>query len=1027
MRPLRLSVSSFSALAVFLSAALFSVSAFAVTPDRISGLISSSATVVLAKSLHPKAQPQYDQGAVDPSLQFGRVTMFFAPSASQQKALDRFLAQQQDRNSPNYHKWLTAEQFGDRYGLSQNDMNKITAWLTVQGFQIISAGSSRNSVIFSGTAAQVQSAFSAEIHRYSIDGENHVSNATPLMLPSVLTGIVRSVMGLHDFRPRPAVGKRPFSGMHRPHPDYYDSEFGNFLAPGDIATIYDLTPLYTASTPIDGTGQKLVVLGQTDIALADLNDFRTSFGLTAIPTSGTGSCATNSTTGIVVSPCNTSVFQYILLGTDPGNLSADDITEADLDIEWSGAVARNAQIIYINSETTNGVFDGLTTAIPSSGTPLANVISVSYGACEAAAGDLESLFQQGTSEGVTILNSSGDTGSAACDGGPPNNAVNPPFSPAVFGLAVNYPASSTFVTGVGGTAISLDDDNSTVLWSTSADSNGGTARSYIPETPWNDDEVFATFCNANPTNAFCKQGNTTAVPGWVPITATSTASTVQEDIWISSGGGGASNCFTKTNAGVCEAGFPQPTWQQGLHVTGAPAGVRYVPDVSLLASPNFPGYILCTPQNPNVTNASSCASGITAAIETYETIVGGTSASTPVMAGMITLLNQYLSLQGLATGGLGNINPTLYKLAADQSDGAFHRITSGDNNVYCTKGTPTNQTMEPSIQCPSAGVMGYSATNSDSATGYNLVAGLGSVDADNLFIAWAQSLTSFTLAATTGTSTVSAGQSISNVAITLTPVNGFNSAVTYTCSSGVTCTFSPANPTTSTAVTATIQTEPNIATGALTVTITGTAGVVTASTTVALTITATTEAFTIATTNSSVSVAAGVAASVPITVTSTSTPSFLATSGGNQVTTLPLTYTCTGLPSESTCNFSPSSVSSSTSVTLSVATTAATARLQRPNDRGSRIFYAALLPGLFGIVFLAGSRKNSARGMRLLGLIVVLGCSTLWLGACGNNATSANSSNPGTPAGSYAITVTATTGGAAPLTNTFPFTLVVSQ
>src|SRR3984957_6390259 len=162
---------------------------FAAQSDRITSPIDSSQVVPLAKSLHPKAQPQYDMGAVDPSLALSYVTLLMAPSPTQQRALDQLLAQQQDRNSSNYHKWLTPQQFADRFGLSQNDMNKVTAWLKSQGFEILSIGGGRNSVSFSGTASQVQSAFKTEIHNYNIDGQEHFANSMSLMIPVALNAL----------------------------------------------------------------------------------------------------------------------------------------------------------------------------------------------------------------------------------------------------------------------------------------------------------------------------------------------------------------------------------------------------------------------------------------------------------------------------------------------------------------------------------------------------------------------------------------------------------------------------------------------------------------------------------------------------------------------------------------------------------------------------------------------------------------------------------------------------------------------
>jgi len=779
-----------------------SIYGFAATPDRIAGAIDASHVVRLAKSLHPMAQAQYDQGAVDPSQQLSHITLLMAPSAIQQKALNRLLAQQQDPKSAVYHRWLTAQEYADRFGLSQNDLNKVTTWLSAQGFQILSIGGGRNSVIFSGSAAQVQRAFGTEIHNYRVNGEDHFANSTPLSIPSALDGMVTGVIGLHDFRPRPANGGKRFGGMKNVRPDYFDVNFffPSFLAPGDIATIYDITPLYTASTPIDGTGQKLAIVGQTDIILADINDFRTGFGLSAIPTTGAGACTTDAN-GIVISPCNTTNFQYVLIGTDPHVVFRGDIGEADLDVEWSGAVARNAQIIYINGETAGGVVDALTAAInPPSGPPLAPVVSMSYGNCEAQATSLETILQQGNAEGVTIVNSSGDVGATACDFDPPGTTQTftppPPFLGAQFGLGVSYPASSPEVTGVGGTAISLANDtnppNST-YWGTTIGANGGTALKYIPELAWNDDEELALFCQANASNSFCTQGGNPAVTGWVPLTSTATAAQVQEDIWISIAGGGASNCFTQSNTGLCQAGFPQPTWQQGLSFAGAPAGVRYVPDISLFASPTFPGYVFCTPQNPPTINTSTCQVSVFDAVNTFQSIVGGTSASAPVFAGILTLINQYVVKNGFQSApGLGNANPNLYHIAT-YNQTAFHQLTTGDNMVYCQPGLPAGQ--PTAMVCPAAvppateGVFGFKASNADAATGYNLVNGLGSVDANSLVTAWGALLTASTTTLSPSAPNIIQGNS-ETFTITITPATA--SGVVSLYDNGSTTALGPA-------------------------------------------------------------------------------------------------------------------------------------------------------------------------------------------------------------------------------------------
>ena len=1004
---------------------------FAEAPDRIA-TISASQTVQLAKSLHPKAQPQFDLGPVGPSRPLSYITLLIAPSPSQQKALDQLLAQQQDPHSHNYHKWLTPAEFGDRFGLSHNDLNKVTAWLKSQGFKVASVGGGRNSVIFSGTAAQVQGAFGTEIHSYKIDGEEHFANSTPVMVPAGLGGVVKSVMGLHDFRPRPTYRGRGLAATRTFRPDYYDAHysFPNFLAPGDVATIYDIAPLYALGTPINGTGQKLAIMGQTDIILADINDFRNGFGLTPIPT-GSGGCSTNSTTGTVAAPCTTPNFAYVLVGTETGSIGTD-ILEADLDVEWSGAVASNAQIIFVNApQTAGGVNDSLNAAInPTVGTPLAPVISMSYGACEAQAQDVETLMQQGNAEGVTIMMASGDTGAAGCDYGPAT--ANPPFPAASGGLAVNYPASSPEATGVGGTEITIADDTApNTYWSapTTDPLNGGTALPAavnMPEITWNDDVEFSQFCVSDPSNTFCTSGGSPAVTGWVHITSQETA---QEDIWISAGGGGASNCFNENAEGICAAapagGFPQPTWQSTnpkLVVSGVPQGVRWVPDVSLFASPNFPGYIVCTPQKPPTTDTSTCSAGIFDAVDTYGSLVGGTSASTPVFAGIVTLLNQFLN--GTSLAGLGNINPKLYQLAAiTPSNGAFHPVTSGTNIAYCAGATPSGQ---PSgVICPGAsgttGTFGYDTSASDATTGYNLVAGLGSVDANVLFTAWQDSLGSFTLTPAPASLAVIAGDTSPSTTITLTASGGFNTPVTYYCSTGTvvgtTCIFAPSTATLS-PVTLTIATAASMKTGPITVTVSATGGGVTESTTVTLNVSATNQSFQLAQSGS---------ATLQVNPGQTGTATIAVTQPTNGFNT-PLTFTCseTSAPnlsaSGSVCTVAPANPTAGP-VTVNITTVAPTAQMHPPLGTGRGIFFAALLPGLLGIVFTAGSRKRAARGLRFLSLIVVLGFSTLWLASCSSNSSSTH--NPGTPAGSYPVTVNATTGGANPLTGSVTVTLVV--
>jgi subtilase family serine protease len=948
---------------------LLSTLTFAAVPNRVTRAIDASQTVELARSVHPKAQARYDQGVVSPDFELGYVTLTMSPSASQQRAIDQLLAEQQDPASPNYHHWLTPEQYADRFGLSQDDINRITAWLKAQGFTVLSVPRGRNSIIVSGTASQFESAFQTEIHHYRVNGRLHYANATPLKVPAALSGIVTGVRGLSDFRMKPYGIRRSM------RPNYYDSTVGQLVAPDDVATIYNIKALY--ANGYDGTGQKLAVVGQTDVYLADLNYFRSGFGFSQI-----NGCTTNASG--VVTACNSTNFRYVLVGTETGTASkCGDLSEADLDIEWAGATARNAQIIYVNSplvwdsqcqnptNSNGGVEDALAYAIQNNTAP---VISMSYGICEAQAYDHEAELQQANLQGITVVNSSGDVGAAGCDYSPPNSAL--PYSPAVLGQAVSYPASSPEVTGVGGTHIPLSEMNDPQYFSTTNGTNLGTALKYVPEVGWNDDTEFATYCQTHASNLFCKQGGDTKVTGWVALGAAATAAQVQQDIWINSGGGGPSNCYGEVfPGGICTNGFARPAWQSGLSVAGVAAqltGYRYTPDVSLMASPNFPGYILCTPLSElsnTSSTTSSCASGIPNAVDTNFSIVGGTSASAPVFAGIVAILNQYLV--GSSSPGLGNINPKLYSLAATPANGAFHQVTSGNNLAYCQSGEPSNQTTLTSIQCPGTGVLGYDAANFDATTHYNLVTGLGSVDANALALAWSASRTASSTGLAATPTTVFLGNS-TNLTATVTPVTA-TGTVSFVDNGSTTLATVSLDGTTGVAVFHWTPTSSQLGSNSITASYGGD-GINGTSTSSPVVVTVKAPTFTLATSPSSHTVQAG---QTSLNYSITATPTSSSTFEGS------VSLSCSFSPTDptltaSSCTFSPSSTiaagSGATTVTMTIATkgpnSGTGAAIQHRAD--SRSPWLPLALPIAGVMLAGFAGRKGAKSLALAGLCISL-------------------------------------------------------
>ncbi len=579
---------------------------------RITEAIDNSRRVRLSGHMHPLARAEFDRGRVDPSMPLESLNLILKPSANQQEALNQLLAAQQDPSSPDYHRWLTPEEYADRFGANPGDISQVTQWLEQRGFHVTAIARARNWISFSGTAGQVASAFGAEIHRYQVNSETHFANAAEPSVPEAFSVIVQGIRGLSDFRMKPLLRPRTSPVAAPQQPAYTSSTSGNhYLSPDDFATIYDLKPLYGAG--INGAGQKLVVTGQTQINLSDIEQFRTRFNL----------------------PPNDPQVMLVPNTRDPG-ISSNDVAEADLDLELSGAAAPNASITFLYS------YDVMNAAQYAIDQNLAPVLSISYGSCETEttttdARTFQAWAQQGNAEGITWVAATGDSGGADCiapgdntDGGP----------------SVDVPASIPEVTGMGGTEFN---EGLGQFWSTTNNVNGGSALSYIPEMAWNDSS----------------SGN----PG--------------------AGGGGASVIFLK------------PPWQTGAGVPNDNA--RDVPDISLSASPEHDGFMIYTGGQLQ--------------------IYGGTSVASPSFAGIATLLNQYVVLNGVQSSpGLGNMNPKLYALA-QTAPGAFHDITTGNNIVTVTCG--------PRSQNCTSGSFGFAT-----GPGYDQATGLGSLDVSVLFTAW---------------------------------------------------------------------------------------------------------------------------------------------------------------------------------------------------------------------------------------------------------------------------------------------------
>jgi subtilase family serine protease len=310
-------------------------------------------------------------------------------------------------------------------------------WLEQQGFAVERVARSRNMIRFSGTVRQLEQAFQTEMHYFKMNGETHFAPSTALSVPAAIAPTVQAVENLTSFRPRP---------MHvKSRAAFTSGQSGNnFFAPGDIAVTYDIQPLYSAG--IDGTGQSIAVIGQSAIKPKDIENFQNAAGL-----------------------AKKDPVMVLVPGSGSSTVVAGDEGESDLDVEWSGAIANGATInfVYTGSSTNFNAFDSIQYAIFEG---IGNVISISYGACEIAAQQanfsLEDVFQQAAAQGQTLIASSGDQGSTACSGD--SNGLTQAQQNA---LAVNYPASSPYVTGIGGTEISDANSTSSTYWSSASGSD----------------------------------------------------------------------------------------------------------------------------------------------------------------------------------------------------------------------------------------------------------------------------------------------------------------------------------------------------------------------------------------------------------------------------------------------------------------------------------------------------------------------------------------------------------------------------
>lgn len=688
---------SISTAAVSLALTLIlAMSAVAQTPRvRILQPVNSHRLVTLHGNTPPLARREFDRGPAPDDLSLNRMLLVLKRSPEQEVALRKLLIDQQVKSSPEYHHWLTPEQFGTEFGPAEEDIQTISAWLMDQGFEIDRVATGRSVIEFSGTAGLVREAFHTAIHRYAIHGKSYLSNDRDPQIPEALAPIVAGIASLNNFpvhrmsrqiglpiRLQRSSGPAPlytFTGT--------DGKTYHPLSPADFAKIYDVPPSFDGAG--DGSGEAIAIVSDSNINTQDDINFRSLFA-------EAGASA-----------------NVILNGPDPGVIPGPE-GEAILDVEWAGAFLPGAGIDLVVSEDTDTTPGINLSALFIVDHNLAPVMSVSYGQCESQLGVagnafFNSIWEEAAAQGISVIVAAGDLGPAACDAGINETEVK-------LGLSVSGFASTPFNVAVGGTDFD-DSANPSLYWSpTNNPNNQSSALSYIPETTWNDS---------------CAQAGS--------ATSCSSSTPAPE---LLAGGGGPSNCGILTGTdpnATCAAGYAKPAWQSGPGVPNDSA--RDIPDVSLFSATGRNGsfYIVCQADASPVPgpgcNLTTGAGVVTA---------GGTSVAAQTFAAIMALIDQKTGQRQ------GNPNYVLYKLAAQpgascasnasavsNSGCVFYDIVTGNNSLPCASGTPDCQLAGPNnsyvVAAPGSNppVPAWNTT-----PGYDLATGLGSVNVTNLLNKW---------------------------------------------------------------------------------------------------------------------------------------------------------------------------------------------------------------------------------------------------------------------------------------------------
>jgi Predicted protease len=472
--------------------------------------------------------------------------------------LDRLTSDQYNKKSPGFRKWISQNEFNANFSPTAQEVKAVSNFLSAHGLLVVETAENNFFVKVQGTVADMEKTFHVSIHKYSYRGQTYRSNSSDPSLDKSSGGHIAAVTGLDDFGFEPAY-KLPTNPQGKPMPmrpvtvtpqgvffegqcfrgvqtqtftnaganttaaytgNRYGADIGNtqlgHLAPCgyqplEVDIAYGMIPLFAGG--LDGSGETIVIVdayGSPTIA-SDADAFSQIYGLPRITSE------------------NFTIVKAPGLVNNPKGAARNWNIETTLDVEWAHAVAPGAKIALVLSTDQGSLAEAINLAVVRH---LGNTISNSWSSIEALANPaqlnrIERILQQAAAQGMDVNFATGDFGDEASRIGV---------------TSVDYPASSPFATGVGGTSLALNPDDSIAF-----------------QTGWGNNATLI----AAPSGA-------KTLPAVPPV-----------NFGFQGGAGGGSSVI-----------FAKPSFQSGIAGT-----TRQVPDVSMLADPFTGTEIIITLDN----------------------------------------------------------------------------------------------------------------------------------------------------------------------------------------------------------------------------------------------------------------------------------------------------------------------------------------------------------------------------------------------------------------------------------------------